>query len=246
MAIFSNSVVALATGGGLLNVTLPTAPTISAAVDNGDQDSITVTVVGTGTIQLYYRLRNGTTWTTGNTRSGNGDITETGLDDANWYEFYITDTINSVESTPSAITMAHLAGVGDTTIETALFTILDGDADTEAIVGARIYPAIVYQTADLPAVTFQQISGARTHTAGGPISLANPRFQVNCWAETYAESRQLAETVRKCLDGYSGTVNTRAIDNIALDNELDTFKWIDSKKVYGKMLDFIVWFHEAT
>ena len=94
------------TGGG----EVPDAPTISSVVDNGDQDSITVTVAGaTGTVNLYYRIYGASTWTTGETRNGNGDIVQTGLVAGNRYEVYVTQTVDEMESPPSQIHGVYIA-----------------------------------------------------------------------------------------------------------------------------------------
>jgi hypothetical protein len=112
MTIISNNKMALATGGVLVEITIPDKPVISGLTDNGDEDSITAAVVGTGTIQLYYRLENAT-WTAGQSRSGAGNIIQTGLTAGNWYEIYITDTIDSITSPPSAISTIRVISVED-------------------------------------------------------------------------------------------------------------------------------------
>lgn len=249
MTILSKNVIALITGGVFYGLTTPAAPTISAVVDNGDQDSITVTVTGSGTIQLYYRIKYTTTWTAGQNRSGAGNIVQTGLTAGSWYELYITDTIAGIESPPSKIRVIRVVDSDDTTIETALFSILIGDATINSLIATRVYPNIVPQNAPMPAITYQQISGPRDHVMAGPTGLVGARYQINCWASSYAGAKELAEAVRKELDGYSGTVNTRVIEVIILEDEGDmpeVTPGADALKRFGKRLDFIVWFKEPT
>lgn len=227
---------------------IPAAPTISAVVDNGDESGITVTVGGSGTIQLYYRLKSATTWTAGQSRSGTGDIIQSGLTAGSWYDLYITDTVNGIQSPPSKISTVRVLDGDDTTIETALYAIIIGDATVYSLIETRVYPNIIPQGADMPAVTYQQISGVRDHAFSGPNGLVSARFQINCWSDSYSEARQLSEAVRKLLDGYSGTVNTREIQSIMLENEGDMPQISAGKDVlrrFGKRLDFIVWFKEA-
>jgi len=116
MAIQGADIVAIATLGVLENYTgagggeVPAAPTISSVVDNGDQDAITVTIAGaTGTVNLYYRIYGATAWTTGLTRSGSGTIVQTGLIAGSRYEVYVTQTIDEMESPPSAIHGIYIA-----------------------------------------------------------------------------------------------------------------------------------------
>ena len=70
----------------------PAAPVITNAVDDGNGSSITVSLTGTGTLGLYYRQKLASSFTTGLTRVGSGDITQTGLTQGTWYEIYATAT----------------------------------------------------------------------------------------------------------------------------------------------------------
>lgn len=82
------------------------APTLSSVIDNEDQDSVTAVVVSDSedyTIQLYYRLRYATSWTTGESRTGSGSIIQTGLTAGNWYEFYAAISDDDYVSGPSAV-----------------------------------------------------------------------------------------------------------------------------------------------
>ncbi len=101
--------VAVASHG--LFITAVAAPSITTVVDNGDQDAITVTVSGVGTIQLYYRIKYTTTWTTGLSRSGSGNIVQTGLTAGKVYELYITDTVDNIESPPGSVKNILIADV---------------------------------------------------------------------------------------------------------------------------------------
>ncbi len=249
MTITGGNTLGLATRGVHFSVSIPSTPTIVTIVDNVDQDSITVSVTGSGTIQLYYRVKYTTAWTAGQSRSGSGDIIQTGLTAGSWYEIYATATVEGNTSAPSTLSIIRLSDSDDTTIETALFAILHSDATIEGIVSDRIFPNIVQQGEAMPAITYQQISGPRDQTMDGPSGLVQTRFQINCLAEKYIDARTLAEAVRKELDGYHGTVNTVVIQIIMLADEADLPQvkpGTDRLKRYGKRLDFIIWFNEPT
>jgi len=135
----------------------------------------------------------------------------------------------------------------DNTIEAALHSILINNTPVNMLVDTGIYPNVVPQNAAMPAVTYQQISGPRVHDMQGSVGLVRARFQVNCWAESYAKAKELAGAVRLALDGYSGTVLQTTISVIHLDNESDMpemLAGVDKLARYGKYLDFIVWFEE--
>jgi hypothetical protein len=91
------------TSGG----TAPDAPTLLVA-DAGD-GAVTATVTGTGTIRLYYRLSGGSVWTAGNSRSGSGTISQTGLVEGAEYEFYASATSDGLTSRPSNIVSVEMS-----------------------------------------------------------------------------------------------------------------------------------------
>ena len=83
----------------------------------------------------------------------------------------------------------------------------------------------------------------------GPIGMVNASYQINSYAETYAAARELAEEVRKAMDGYSGTVNSRKISGIFLEDEGDliiTQAGTDKLKRHAKRQTYTVWYHEDT
>jgi hypothetical protein len=135
----------------------------------------------------------------------------------------------------------------DTTIESALYKILMEDSSVYDAVEGRIYPNIVPQNASMPAITYQQLTGPRLASCDGPDGAAHCNFQVNCWSEDYGNTRQISDLVRICLDGYSGTVNSRLIHVISLQNEGDMPQIepeAEELSRFGKYLEFIVWFEE--
>lgn len=126
-------------------------------------------------------------------------------------------------------------------IEQAIYYLLDND------INVRAYPKVLPQNTLLPAATYQEITGLRQQVLTHPVGMVKSRFQINCWAENYADCDGLADAIREILDGYSGTVSKIQIHNISLDNEIDLINIladISQSKTYGKALDFIVWFKE--
>lgn len=89
-------------------------------------------------------------------------------------------------------------------IESALYNHLANNASIVAKVGTRIYPVKLPQGVELPAITYQRISGVREHNIAGPSGRARPRIQIDCWAESYSEAKSVADTVRLVLDGHKG------------------------------------------
>ncbi len=132
-------------------------------------------------------------------------------------------------------------------VETELYFLLTNDAGVTAIISTRIYPNIALQGAALPHLVYKQLSGPRDEVMEGPSGLVESRFEMNCWSDTYSETRDLADAVRALLDGYSGTADAVEIQAIHLVDESDTpalTPGTDVIKRYGKRLDLTVWFKE--
>jgi hypothetical protein len=156
---------------GSTNEDVPDAPVITNIVDDGNADSVTVSLTGEGTLQLYYRIQGSPTWITGLTRIGDGDIVQTGLTTPNWYEFYATAQEATLESPPSNLETIYVAGVSQFSIEEAIIAILLNDTGVTDLVGDRVYLTYAPQGYDMPAVVVQQISGPRDNTFDGPSGL---------------------------------------------------------------------------
>jgi hypothetical protein len=132
----------------------------------------------------------------------------------------------------------------DSTAEATLQRILIDTPVVSNLIGTRIYPNIVPQKAPMPAVTYQQISGPRLHDMQGAVGMCKARYQINCWAASYAKAKELAEVVRLTLDGYSSAGTIKVI-HLANEGDLPkTIPGIDELTRYGKRLDFFVWFTE--
>jgi hypothetical protein len=131
------------------------------------------------------------------------------------------------------------------TIETVLYSILTADVGVSSLIATRLYPLIIPQGVNMPAMTYQKISGQWQIQMSGPHNMSRERFQFNCWAKTYSETRALAEAVRDLLNGYDSTVDTVKIHVATLDNEFDVVEETGDVRLarrYGRMMDFIIWY----
>lgn len=125
----------------------------------------------------------------------------------------------------------------------ALYSFLSADDNVIALVEDRIYPAQNAEIGQLPCIVYQQISGPRAHSLQGASACAHPRMQLNCFAATYLEAKQLADAVRKAIDGYKGIWLTLDIYGVILLNELDVYE--DDPQIHRVILDFKIWHYEA-
>ncbi len=137
------------------------------------------------------------------------------------------------------------------TIDGAVLGRLKAVTAVTDIVGAgasaRIYAKHLPQDPTLEAITFAQISAERIHAFGRDPGQVRARFQVDAWANSWEESRDLADAIRgdgagSAFSRFRGTVDTTVIDDILLDNEIATFEDISGS--YRTTQDYFLWYQE--
>lgn len=127
-------------------------------------------------------------------------------------------------------------------LESDLTEFILEDTDISAMIDDRIYPIVLPQSPDVPALTYFRVSGARFTTMEGPNELMNPKFQINSWAETYSEAKTLANLVMERLHGYRGAFNAEEVLGIFLNNEEDLIEDLDDgTRFYRVRMDFLLW-----
>ena len=86
-------------------------------------------------------------------------------------------------------------------IETELYATLTNDAGVTALCGTRIYPNLAPESVSNPYITYQVIAGSKLSTITGVDDMTRKRIQINCHADTYAESKSLSAAVYAALEG---------------------------------------------
>lgn len=107
--------------------------------------------------------------------------------------------------------------------EAVLRTALVGNTSVTAMVGTRIYPLLAPKTAALPFITWRRSGISREHTLAGPMGVPNVSVEMQSFAATYEDVREVADRVRLVLDGYGGTVNNVEVKHVSLEQESDDF-----------------------
>lgn len=92
------------------------------------------------------------------------------------------------------------------------------------IVGFDVYPIAVPNTnADMPFLVYRRASITRDHALASPLFAPMVNLQIAAWSRTYDAVRSLAEEVRLCLDGHTGTFAGVTIQDMRLTSEVDDF-----------------------
>ena len=107
--------------------------------------------------------------------------------------------------------------------EAVLRSALVTNTLTSSIVGGRVYPLLAPKTAALPFITWRRSGISREHTLAGPMGVPNVSVEMQSFATTYEDVRELADRVRLVLDGYGATVNNTEVKHVSLEQESDDF-----------------------
>lgn len=107
--------------------------------------------------------------------------------------------------------------------EAVLRTALVSSTSVTSMVGTRVYPLLAPKTAALPFITWRRAGVNREHTLAGPMGMPSVTVEMQSFANTYEDAREVADRVRLVLDGYRGTVNNTEVKSVSLENELDDF-----------------------
>ncbi len=132
------------------------------------------------------------------------------------------------------------------TIEQALKEYLTGYAGLAAIVAGRVYALITPDKPAKPYVVFQRISTPREHSQSGPSALVQPRFQIDCWGDSYETCKQAIDQVRFALDGYKGVMGVTypvTVYDAFCEGDKDTYD--HPTRLYGAMIDVRIRHEEA-
>jgi hypothetical protein len=103
-------------------------------------------------------------------------------------------------------------------IEEAIFTLITGNAAVKALIGLRLYPGVIPQTADLPAVAYRVGDTQQSYTHDGPSKIATHGVFFVIDAKTLNEAKSVDAAIKKVLSGFRGEVVTTKIGGIFFRN----------------------------
>ena len=91
-------------------------------------------------------------------------------------------------------------------IEAGLWAYLQTKSSITSLVGTRVYSQFMPQLPTFPLIIYTKVAEERVSSHQGSSGLSRATIQIDCWADTDDESRNLAEQVRLVLDGYQGAM----------------------------------------
>ena len=126
----------------------------------------------------------------------------------------------------------------------AIYSILKADSTVTGIVGLRIYPNVVPQTArdrnkGLATIVFEKVSNPQIHNMGNDNTPERPLYTVHCLALTYNDAETLRDAVISAMNNYNGDIGGATIQWIFMENNWDNY--IAATETHDLMVDFTIW-----
>lgn len=115
--------------------------------------------------------------------------------------------------------------------EMVLHNAITSDASVTSHVGHRVYPHLASSADELPFISWRRVSIRREQTLGGPMGVPAVQVEYLIFAESYLESRQIADAVRAVLDGFTGSFDNTTVRQTLLDAEDDQAVALDGSEV---------------
>ena len=132
--------------------------------------------------------------------------------------------------------------------EAVLRSAMVGTTAVTSLVSLRIYPVLAPASAALPFVTWRRSGIDREQTLGGPMGMPRVSVEYSIYGTTYEEARQVADAMRRVLDGYGGTSDNTEVKQASLEDESDDFVQLagaDLPPVYQVTQRYDVWWSEG-
>jgi len=126
-------------------------------------------------------------------------------------------------------------------VETALVDLLAADGTVSGLVGTRLRHEWLDQNATYPAIIVTRISGGRESGLSASTDYwERARIQVDCFGNTYTETKSLGDAVKDVLHGFKGAAGSYQVGSCALDNEVDLGELDGDRGERRVSLDFSV------
>jgi hypothetical protein len=146
-----------------------------------------------------------------------------------------------------------MAGIDEADdIVITVIAILLQDAPVAAKVADRVFPRMLPDATEFPAVVVTKIYGSGEYTNDGDAGIEDSRVQVDCYSDRgAADCYALKKAVRKLLSGYKGGAlsgSPCAIDACFVINDLDMSETGTERagpRLKRRMLEFRVWNREV-
>jgi hypothetical protein len=125
-------------------------------------------------------------------------------------------------------------------LESGLVALLLTSSDLTDIIGNRIYPVVVSESATYPCLSYQVVSGG-SQWGLDSTAVQMKRVQFDAWSQTYAQCKQIESALAAVLDGFSGDL-AGGIRVISSFGDVVVDNWEDASRVYRVTLEYTIQF----
>jgi hypothetical protein len=114
--------------------------------------------------------------------------------------------------------------------EAVLRSALIADAGVNALIGSRIYPLLAPASTSLPFVVWRRSGINREQTLGPPMGVPRVSVEYTIFATTYYSARNVADAMRRALDGYGGILDNVEVKQSSLEDESDDLATLEGSE----------------
>lgn len=114
-----------------------------------------------------------------------------------------------------------------------LYSRLSTETGVTAIAGDRIYPQVIPQETDRPALAYDFTIN---NPVDGTAPILDASVLIGCWAKTNDDAHQLARAVQAALQDYNGQVPGTRVAALDFGGQTETFDF--EYGVWGVVLMF--------
>ena len=128
------------------------------------------------------------------------------------------------------------------TAEEVIYELVTSNAQINTQINGRMYPGILPQGDDVPAIVYNRISTERQPIMQGPAAYATARIQLDLYTESYEQTKILANRVRHLLDYYDGRVGGTWVKAVLIEDESHSVEEDPEteQRLFRATLDFVV------
>jgi len=109
------------------------------------------------------------------------------------------------------------------TIKDGLFTYLTSKTEITSLVGTKIFPNNVPNSAELPYVAVSRVSSDGEHYLGGASKQVTDVFELEVYGRTSLEVEGISEAIRDKTDGFKGLMGSTEVGSALIDGQSDVF-----------------------
>lgn len=132
--------------------------------------------------------------------------------------------------------------------ESVLRNAIISDASVTSQIGHRVFSDLAASQDNLPFITYRRTDINREQTLESPMGVPRLSVEFTIFATTRLQSRQIADDVRRVLDGFGGHFDNTQVRQTSLESESDEVIALDGSEMpnaYAVSQTYDIWWQET-